>query len=251
MLDLLFEISCGVIYLLSTPFWFVIQAIEYVLYLVVQCLYLCVFSLIPFLLTVVIPFIWEYVGSPITDILIFIGKYVVDIALIIINFLLYPPIPSGIGKIVLIFASAYFLMRFSNFFLKQALNPIFVTIDLYFSPLLIPFKLVYSGLKFVYTAARGGKKQQQTPEEIIPEYLTQVRPVEQPLQRARRRIVKITNPDDTLCIVCFTNPKCMLIRPCNHACLCVDCAKMLTEEMPVTECPLCRTIINRIERIYI
>ena len=249
MLELLLDISYVILSLISSPFWYLLQALELILYIIAGFLYLCLFRLFPFLLTELLPFVWNYLCSPILKVLLFVGNYAVEIVLYIFYFVLYPTITSDIGKLVIFFAIVYSLIKASKSFLRNAMNPVIVMIDLYFSPLLIPFKAVRSAVKFAYSLVHGNKK--QTPEDNIPEFSTHTRPAEPSGVNARRRRFMSTNDEDGKCVVCFINQKCMLIRPCNHACLCIDCAKMLAEESELKECPLCRGHINIIERIYI
>ena len=54
--------------------------------------------------------------------------------------------------------------------------------------------------------------------------------------------------DRNLCIVCYSNEKCMLIRPCNHLCLCEECSDNMRHHQ---DCPLCRRAIANIERVYL
>jgi len=53
--------------------------------------------------------------------------------------------------------------------------------------------------------------------------------------------------DDTLncCVVCMTNAKEMMIKPCKHVCVCNGCVKQLKT------CPICRSNIVDTERIFI
>ena len=233
--------------LIATPIWFLIESLKSLFYLITVFLYLLILRFIPFVLIQVIPFLFDYIGYPIFKIMFNIINYTVIIG----GFILNLPIPSAIGKLVLVFVIGYLIVKASRVAcVKQALNTILSTLDLYFSPLLIPFKLASSAITFAYTVLSGGKKHNQE-EETIPEFQTQVQPAEQAVERVRKRKISVGSQEDTLCVVCITNPKCMLIRPCNHACLCIDCAKMLTTEAVLRECPLCRGDITGLERIYI
>ena len=237
--------------LVSTPIWFLIELLKSIFYLTTVCLYLLISRCIPFVLTEVFPFLWYYIGYPIFSVVFSIINHTVNIGGFILNVVFYLPIPSGIGKIVLVFVIVYLLIKASHvLIIRRAFNPILATLHLYFSPLLIPFLIAFSAIEFIYTVLSGGKKQTQE-EETIPEFQTQVQPAEQPMERARKRKISVARQDDNLCIICFANPKCMLIRPCNHACLCIDCAKLLTTETVLRECPLCRGNILSLERIYI
>lgn len=47
------------------------------------------------------------------------------------------------------------------------------------------------------------------------------------------------------CVYCRTNKKEYIITPCNHLCLCVTCSKV-----PMDVCPICRTKIDKISKVY-
>lgn len=61
------------------------------------------------------------------------------------------------------------------------------------------------------------------------------------------------NGDDTseetrLCIICQENDKCIVLLPCRHLCLCVDCTE--THSIYQNFCPICRTVIKRRLMVY-
>lgn len=45
--------------------------------------------------------------------------------------------------------------------------------------------------------------------------------------------------DERSCVVCFTNPKDIVLIPCGHVCACKYCLEQ------VTNCPICRKAIDR------
>ncbi len=49
------------------------------------------------------------------------------------------------------------------------------------------------------------------------------------------------------CNVCLVRAVATICKPCNHACLCVACARSL----PGSECPKCKTTMIQMERIYL
>jgi len=49
------------------------------------------------------------------------------------------------------------------------------------------------------------------------------------------------------CIVCMTNPRDVILLGCGHVCVCAECAAML----PSCRCPMCRTIIERVQPFFI
>ena len=49
-----------------------------------------------------------------------------------------------------------------------------------------------------------------------------------------------------LCVVCWDNDREVLLRPCNHYCVCTECCRQLGGK-----CPMCRRTFTNSERIYI
>ena len=47
------------------------------------------------------------------------------------------------------------------------------------------------------------------------------------------------------CVVCLSNPKCVVLMPCRHLCVCQDCAEQLRQHSDCLrrQCPLCRAHI--------
>ena len=50
--------------------------------------------------------------------------------------------------------------------------------------------------------------------------------------------------DKLLCIVCLDGTREILLKPCNHYCLCCDCSQGLRE------CPMCKSRIQKTEKIF-
>ncbi len=50
-----------------------------------------------------------------------------------------------------------------------------------------------------------------------------------------------------LCVICQDAQKTILLRPCNHYCLCENCASNLTA---MRRCPLCNTTITERITLY-
>ena len=246
MLDTLLAIVWA---LVTTPIWGLVEALKAIFYLIAVFFYLIVSRFIPFVVTHAIPFTLYYICYPIFTIVFYMINHSLSVGGSILSFLLDLPIPSGIGKAVLLIIIGYAIVKLTSVeWIMQAFKPILRTLDLYFSPLLIPFQIAKSAFKFAYTVLSGGKKQEEGP---IPEFQTEVQPAEQFIDRVRKRKISVARQEDNLCVVCLTNAKCMLIRPCNHACLCIDCAQLLTTESILRECPLCRGNVVSLERIYI
>ena len=71
-----------------------------------------------------------------------------------------------------------------------------------------------------------------------------------PKENAIEKIVKVQNDEQNLCVICLSEQKCMLIRPCNHVCLCLECSNLMKDKSKESECPLCRVRIKLFERVY-
>ena len=58
-----------------------------------------------------------------------------------------------------------------------------------------------------------------------------------------------TDNDDRLCVVCYGSEKAIMLRPCNHVCLCIECSKSIRQLNGL--CPICRGQFTSEERVYI
>lgn len=56
----------------------------------------------------------------------------------------------------------------------------------------------------------------------------------------RAKVADDSLPDSMRCIVCMLNPREIILVPCNHVCLCEDCAEIIG-----TVCPFCNKNIQR------
>jgi hypothetical protein len=61
--------------------------------------------------------------------------------------------------------------------------------------------------------------------------------------RFKTRIEEVTN-----CAVCMQRPKTTMLLPCNHVCLCSECASLALEIIKV--CPICRGSISSTTTVY-
>ena len=51
------------------------------------------------------------------------------------------------------------------------------------------------------------------------------------------------------CIVCYDENVDVLVMPCRHLCLGLECAKLIREKKDKRHCPMCRTDIVKFVRI--
>ncbi|KAJ2716293.1 hypothetical protein H4R19_000733 [Coemansia spiralis] len=68
---------------------------------------------------------------------------------------------------------------------------------------------------------------------------------------ARRREGGLAAADDgrTLCVVCWTNARCVMLRPCRCLCLCNECRLALVVRN-FDHCPCCRRTVAGYSRVY-
>jgi hypothetical protein len=55
--------------------------------------------------------------------------------------------------------------------------------------------------------------------------------------------------EEALCVVCLDAAKDRAVRPCMHVCVCETCARLLLLER-APRCPMCRQLIQHIERVF-
>lgn len=58
------------------------------------------------------------------------------------------------------------------------------------------------------------------------------------------------NGSDTYCVICQERVKCILLLPCRHLCLCLECASELRHYYNDL-CPICRTDIATTMKVYV
>jgi len=54
-------------------------------------------------------------------------------------------------------------------------------------------------------------------------------------------------PEESPCIICFENPKNVVILPCRHFCICSDCSAKTT----LSDCPICRGAVSGSIVVYL
>eukprot|EP00597_Dinobryon_sp_UTEXLB2267_P005506 CAMPEP_0170074406 /NCGR_PEP_ID=MMETSP0019_2-20121128/11702_1 /TAXON_ID=98059 /ORGANISM="Dinobryon sp., Strain UTEXLB2267" /LENGTH=475 /DNA_ID=CAMNT_0010284661 /DNA_START=1 /DNA_END=1428 /DNA_ORIENTATION=+ len=62
-----------------------------------------------------------------------------------------------------------------------------------------------------------------------------------------------TEPESNLCCVCLENPKCVVLLPCKHLCICETCGEADVEEwitFKVKKCPICRERIQQRYKVF-
>ena len=57
--------------------------------------------------------------------------------------------------------------------------------------------------------------------------------------------------EQRMCVVCWVEPKCIMLDPCKHVCLCTACFDSVKTSMSRPECPMCREPINKGEKLYL
>ena len=56
------------------------------------------------------------------------------------------------------------------------------------------------------------------------------------------------NNSNDECVICLTERKCVMLKPCNHICLCDNCSAL--SEKAVSLCPICRKKWTSRERVF-
>ena len=56
------------------------------------------------------------------------------------------------------------------------------------------------------------------------------------------------NAEENLCVVCLTNEKEIVLFPCRHCALCVECAQMLSDNGK--KCPMCRQPVSLLIHLH-
>lgn len=51
-----------------------------------------------------------------------------------------------------------------------------------------------------------------------------------------------------LCVICLDHERSCMLRPCKHMCVCDECAARIVSDSG--ECPMCRTRVENVERVY-
>lgn len=90
--------------------------------------------------------------------------------------------------------------------------------------------------------ARGYHDGDEPPAPAVPVVSTKAPPVATGPARA-------PSADASVCLVCMDKPRDALLRPCNHVAVCLHDAKQLVRLQQ--GCPLCRSRIDKIERVFL
>jgi hypothetical protein len=53
-----------------------------------------------------------------------------------------------------------------------------------------------------------------------------------------------TNDQSRMCCICLTSPKCVVLMPCKHLCVCESCFNGSDTGHRLTDCPICRCGID-------
>lgn len=63
-------------------------------------------------------------------------------------------------------------------------------------------------------------------------------------------VTEVVTDDKSLqCCICITAPKCVMLLPCKHVCLCEECAKNV--ELINKNCPICRKRFSKTMRLFL
>ena len=59
----------------------------------------------------------------------------------------------------------------------------------------------------------------------------------------------IQEEENKKCIICYSGDREMILKPCNHICVCQNCCKRIIQDS--NKCPFCQNRIIESERIYL
>lgn len=65
-------------------------------------------------------------------------------------------------------------------------------------------------------------------------------------KEVEKKSVTQFDDDSLLCCICLSNPKCVVLMPCRHLCVCANCA-----EIDLLSCPICRMKVQDYLKIYV
>ena len=57
------------------------------------------------------------------------------------------------------------------------------------------------------------------------------------------------NEDTKKCIICYSENREMILKPCKHICVCQNCCTRIIQDF--NKCPFCQKRIIQSERIYL
>lgn len=69
------------------------------------------------------------------------------------------------------------------------------------------------------------------------------------LQRVETRRVVLTEKQNSLCVICLSQPKCIVLLSCSHLCLCESCLNHANNTLQ--QCPVCRKDINGTMKVFV
>lgn len=81
----------------------------------------------------------------------------------------------------------------------------------------------------------------------------QAKRVEVPSEEEARQHDTPSKEDGLECRVCLDSTPICVILPCMHQCICCSCARLLAvdKERGQVECPVCKTHVKKIKRVYV
>ena len=242
---IMFELLGYLIYICCLQF-------SYIIVFLFEITWYCVSSLLyytPFIFLNMVSLLSSFISYTLTSLIqvVFIGLifFFQKMILPLYQSTTFTQFANFFGKFIFTILIATLIIKLLNSVLKQALSPIIELINAYLSPIFLPFRLTKSLFLFVFFSFQN---RNQIPDENIQEYVTRVQ-----TERIsdNHGTVRSNTEEDSMCVVCYSNRKSILMRPCNHACVCPDCADAYMNGTIPRQCPLCRVYIERTERIYI
>ncbi len=63
----------------------------------------------------------------------------------------------------------------------------------------------------------------------------------------REIVIREEEKREKECALCMENPRNIMLKPCNHVCMCEECAKKVVKK----RCPICNQVYRSAEKLYI
>lgn len=99
------------------------------------------------------------------------------------------------------------------------------------------------------TITQNNTVSQQTRSDVI-QKITSVAISLQTETSQKRHLNQEPEQENTLCIICMSEKKAILMGPCNHVDLCSRCAKSYCDFETTIKCPRCRGTVLSVAKIF-
>ena len=139
----------------------------------------------------------------------------------------------------------------------------FITIVLYYLTYLVVVVLFFVVSKYIFNLESKDRYQliQMIRNNFVYLYKKYVNKVEDVADNRMSFVTRKSRnrPEDlwdetgdsrSLCVVCYVNKRKVILMPCRHLCLCVECKRWLLQISYDNVCPLCRAPVRDSIEVY-